>query len=530
MFLKIEAMADKVFGWALRRTYSREEAEELSQEILLCALKSLPELRDPARFNAWFWRLADISLRVFRRGKGRQRAYLSFDEVNMPAPEYEQQDFNAALEDESEKLRQYIAELSAGYRDVIILHYYDNLTCKTISQRLGLPEGTVTYRLSLARNKLRSRMEDSFMKGDNMNETALKPQKLTLTISGSGSYDGWSRPFPWQYINDALSQNILCQAYRQPKTIEELSILTGVPAYYIEERVDNLVKREALIKPTKSTVQSDFLIFDKPIVQFIHKQSVILAESISDEFFACATELTKRVIAAGLDCRDRSFDEILCLCALMMLDESAPKYQIIAMKPPKIRYDGGRWDYHGNMSFDIKDAPAGLGMNMNHTEGYAYRVFQFSPFVEAPHGMMCSEKVRICKAILEGTPLEDYQTEQVAGMIADGYLKRNADGSLIPAMPVFDKNLYEEFKRMIADTCGEFLPVYQAKLKAYAAEYVRQFPAHVREQAHRGAFGLFVAMFPRVAAEWQKQGKLNIPDGKVCDVLIEWTWDWMKKD
>ncbi|MDR0963650.1 MAG: hypothetical protein LBM60_03435, partial [Clostridium sp.] len=71
--VRIEQNADKTFAWALQRTFSREEAEELSQEILFRALKSLPELHDDSKFNAWFWRLAEITLKVFRRGKAKER-------------------------------------------------------------------------------------------------------------------------------------------------------------------------------------------------------------------------------------------------------------------------------------------------------------------------------------------------------------------------------------------------------------------------------------------------------------------------
>lgn len=91
-----------------------------------------------------------------------------------------------------------------------------------------------------------------------MNETALKPAQLKIRIHGEGNYNGEDRPFPWQYIDDALSQNILWYSYREPRTVEQLSSLTGVPAFYIEDRIENLIKREAVIRPTKKTVQTNF--------------------------------------------------------------------------------------------------------------------------------------------------------------------------------------------------------------------------------------------------------------------------------
>ena len=49
---------DRVYGWSVRHTFSCDEADELSQEILLTALRKLPGLRDDSRFEPWLWSIA----------------------------------------------------------------------------------------------------------------------------------------------------------------------------------------------------------------------------------------------------------------------------------------------------------------------------------------------------------------------------------------------------------------------------------------------------------------------------------------
>ena len=44
---------DRVYDWSVRHTFSCDEADELSQEILLTALRKLPRLRDDSRFEQW---------------------------------------------------------------------------------------------------------------------------------------------------------------------------------------------------------------------------------------------------------------------------------------------------------------------------------------------------------------------------------------------------------------------------------------------------------------------------------------------
>ena len=122
-------------------------------------------LRDDNKFEPWFWRLASITLKAFKRGKAKNRSIMSFDEVTALVFE---DDYNFEFYEEYQNLRRSIAQMSAAYRDIIVMHYYDNLSCRAISQKLGMPEGTVMYRLSMARNKIKEGCNQ-------MNETALKP-------------------------------------------------------------------------------------------------------------------------------------------------------------------------------------------------------------------------------------------------------------------------------------------------------------------------------------------------------------------
>lgn len=42
---------DAIYKFALSKCFSEQEAEELSQEILLTAITALPKLRDESRFE-----------------------------------------------------------------------------------------------------------------------------------------------------------------------------------------------------------------------------------------------------------------------------------------------------------------------------------------------------------------------------------------------------------------------------------------------------------------------------------------------
>jgi len=210
----IENYVEKVYGYAIGHTYSREEADDLSQEILFTVVRELPKLKDESKFEPWMWGIASNVTKSFRRYMGKQRAMYSFDVPEDIVCDEETDDDTEALYD---SLRTKIAMLSSIYRDIIILYYYDSLSVKKISETLNIPEGTVTWRLSEARKKLKKEYTK-------MTETALRPIKMKLDIYGNGNYDGVTIPFPDKYIDDALSQNILYYSYEKPATVEELRI------------------------------------------------------------------------------------------------------------------------------------------------------------------------------------------------------------------------------------------------------------------------------------------------------------------
>ena len=197
----IEAYVDKVYAYAIKRTFTEEEAADLSQEILFTAIRELPKLRDESKLAPWLWGLADNVSKSFRRAQGKQRALISY---NVPEDFLQEESFAEEQEETYASLRTKIAGLSKIYRDIIILHYYDGLSTKQISERLSIPEGTVTWRLSEARKKLKKECTT-------MEESALRPKFLGIGITGSGEYS--VAPFPHVYINDALSQNILYYCY-----------------------------------------------------------------------------------------------------------------------------------------------------------------------------------------------------------------------------------------------------------------------------------------------------------------------------
>ena len=139
-----------LFAYLSSRLGNHLEAEEAAQESFVRAFMSLKKLRKPESFYAWLLGIAGRVLKeqfraLERRQKDRAVAETLLADNPGTAPEY--------------PLEEAIALLPESYRQVILLRYYEGLSCQEVATRLGIPLGTVTKTLSRAYALLRQELK-----------------------------------------------------------------------------------------------------------------------------------------------------------------------------------------------------------------------------------------------------------------------------------------------------------------------------------------------------------------------------------
>ena len=508
----LEQYVERVYGYAVNHTYSREEAEELAQEILYTAVRELPKLKDEEKFEPWLWGVAGNVTKSYRRFMGKQRAMYSYDTLQDLTYEEE---FSEGQEEVYDALRRKIAMLSAIYRDIIVLYYYDDLSVKQISEHLNIPEGTVTWRLSEARKKLKKEC-------DSMKESALKPVELAIRISGSGEYNGTTSPFPYTYINDALSQNILYYCYEQPKTVEELANICGVPAYYVEDRIDNLLKREAVSEPVKGKYRTAFLIYSDRVREYGEK-AVGLFEPVVVGMVDAMRTLADEVDKLGAYTAGKSKEELIYLYGIMALEHLSKTHNPVEWKEHPVRYDGERWSYHAHLMNDHKYPVRSLGREQCGNRGnegtYSHTSYHFGGF--SYREMMRGHQVNVCEAVLNGTEVTD--TEAAARAIEEGFLIRR-DGNLTVAVPAFTKAQYEQFTKLAEEAFATVIGAYTEAVRKYVSGYKKLFPAHLEDDVDRACNYRFLTSYAVDICDMAKEkGLLRPPaEGSVCDVMVQY--------
>jgi RNA polymerase sigma-70 factor (ECF subfamily) len=148
--LLVQRYQRPLFAYLAGRLGSALDAEEAAQESFVRAFLSLKKLRRPESFYAW---LLGIAGRVM---KEQYRALLRREQVRAA----EESRRASEPEDAPEyPVEEAIAVLPESYRQVILLRYYEGLSCQEVVQRLGMPLGTVTKTLSRAYALLREELK-----------------------------------------------------------------------------------------------------------------------------------------------------------------------------------------------------------------------------------------------------------------------------------------------------------------------------------------------------------------------------------
>lgn len=159
---------DALFGYALRLTRDRNDAEDLLQESVYRALRGFDGFRRGTNFKAWMFRIVTNTFVSSKRREKRAPTLVEELEVSAPASEALEVEladaatdwamvFSETVEDE---LKQAVDELPEEFRLPLLLSSLGELRYKEIAATLSVPIGTVMSRLFRARQRLRRSLRD----------------------------------------------------------------------------------------------------------------------------------------------------------------------------------------------------------------------------------------------------------------------------------------------------------------------------------------------------------------------------------
>jgi RNA polymerase sigma-70 factor (ECF subfamily) len=160
----MRAHVDYILTCVRNLVSDEQDAEEVTQDILVIVYHGIGKLSNPYAFSSWL-RMIVVNTclkyeprarhKTARRASGEKASRRAVaDDPRMPDEAVEELDLR-------EKLSDLIRELPQSQRTLIFLYYYEELTYKEIARLLGIRIGSVSSGIRKAKNNLKKAIDKS---------------------------------------------------------------------------------------------------------------------------------------------------------------------------------------------------------------------------------------------------------------------------------------------------------------------------------------------------------------------------------
>lgn len=154
------------FVFQLASDFSREDVEEVCQEVFLSVIRNLNSFHGDSQFQTWLFRIAANKARDYReklhaakRGGGQIPLSLNAEDAETgltldPPSDRPSPDMDLLNVERAELVREALDQVGEPCREIIELRYFGDLSYEELSRDLQLNPKTVSSRLSKCLDKL----------------------------------------------------------------------------------------------------------------------------------------------------------------------------------------------------------------------------------------------------------------------------------------------------------------------------------------------------------------------------------------
>lgn len=145
----------RTYSLCLRMTSSPTEAEDLTQEVFIQLFRKIGSFRGDSAFSTWLHRLTVNQVLMHFRKRSVKNERTSVDGEIPEQMVRGTSNPNRMQVVDRIALKNAIAELPNGYRNVFILHDVEGFEHEEVARKMGISVGTSKSQLHKARLKLR---------------------------------------------------------------------------------------------------------------------------------------------------------------------------------------------------------------------------------------------------------------------------------------------------------------------------------------------------------------------------------------
>ena len=146
----VAVMERPLLYYATSLTGSSDDGLDVLQDVWVRAFRRIGELREPAALRAWLYRMTHgIAIDRIRRRRSRERVE---EEHSADFNEAEEPSF---AEEDAAAIHAALGEIGLKHREVLVLHFLEDLSMADIAAVVGCSEGTVRSRIFYAKKAMK---------------------------------------------------------------------------------------------------------------------------------------------------------------------------------------------------------------------------------------------------------------------------------------------------------------------------------------------------------------------------------------
>jgi RNA polymerase sigma-70 factor (ECF subfamily) len=135
---------DAVYRYVFYRVRNEAEAEDVTSEVFMRALRAIPKYEPRQAFLAWLYRIARNAV-IDRSRRQASRQQVSFEDAlaHPNADQVVNPDAGLLAGSDASVVRVAMQQLTSLQQEILVLRYVEGYDTKTISKLIGKRDGTI---------------------------------------------------------------------------------------------------------------------------------------------------------------------------------------------------------------------------------------------------------------------------------------------------------------------------------------------------------------------------------------------------
>lgn len=156
----VDRYEQKLLRYGRKFLARTEDIEDIVQDVFISAFQNVQGFDPSLHVSPWLYRIAHNAFVNALRKNGRIAFSIDFDSLIAHHVYEDPHETERDIKDMRAMLEKGLNALSEKYREILILHYFEDMAYKDIADVLQVPVGTVSIRMKRAKEALKERVKD----------------------------------------------------------------------------------------------------------------------------------------------------------------------------------------------------------------------------------------------------------------------------------------------------------------------------------------------------------------------------------